>query len=163
VTGTRQPVSRRPESCSVGCAPAALNQAVDSNQEAVFRVELAGHGFTLVVRRADDTTSNVDLIETIANLALITPSLHRQPLPPEKVFSALVGMVDNSTDVRRQSAKALDWDADDFWLGGKSGTDPVFPNIGFRWWSGSLRPDAVARWAALFRQRFDVFATLADQ
>lgn len=141
----------------------ALRQAADNHQEVVFRVELAGHGFTLLVRPADpDGASKVELIETIANDSLIIPSLGRQPMSPAEVCAALVGMVGDRLESRRKSAKMLGWDADDFWLGEQTGKDPVFPNIEFRWWSGTLRSDAVGRWTEQFGQRLEVFAKLAQ-
>ena len=58
---------------------------------------------------------------------------------------------------RKQGATEMGWkSATDFWLAEQTGNDPVFPNIGMRWWSGALRHDAVQRWGALVAGRLPV-------
>lgn len=139
----------------------AIRQAVAGGHATVFRVEYAAHGFTLVVRKPDeDAAAQVELIETVAHGAMITPSLGRPALAPETVVGALAGMADDAMATRKQAAGVLGWDAVDFWLAEKVDNDPVFPNIKFRWWSGALRPDAIARWTDMFAARLKLFTNV---
>lgn len=132
----------------------AINQAVQGAHETVFRVEYGGHGFTLLVRKpgAQDAV-HVELIETIANDAIILPSLRHAPYTPGQVTTALTQMADSTMQPRKTGAAVFGWSAADFWLAEQTGSDPVFPNVGFRWWSGALRPDALARWTEQFATR----------
>ncbi len=132
----------------------AINQADQGGHDTVFRVEYGGHGFTLVVRKpGPQDAPHVELIETVANDAIIMPSLRHAPYTPGQVTTALTHMADSTMQTRKDGADVFGWSATDFWLAEKTGSDPVFPNVGFRWWSGALRPDALARWTANFATR----------
>jgi len=103
----------------------------------------------LVVRRPSaDAAFQVELLETIANSAIIVPSLRRPAVTPDVVCTALTQMVDDDIANRRTGAATMSWDAKDFWLAEKVDKDPVFPDIRFSWWSGALRADAVQLWLA---------------
>jgi hypothetical protein len=133
---------------------AAIRQGITSGQDRVYRVELAAHGFTLVVRRPSvDAEFQVELLETIANFAIIVPSLRKPPKTPDVVCTALTLMVDDDIAKRRTGADTMGWDARDFWLAEQVGKDPVFPDIRFSWWSGALRADAVQQWLQQFSTR----------
>lgn len=132
----------------------AINLAVQGAHDTVFRVEYGGHGFTLVVRKPGPQDAvHVELIETIAHDAIILPSLRHAPYAPAQVTDGLMRMADSATQTRKDGAAVFGWSATDFWLAEQTGSDPVFPNVGFRWWSGALRPDALARWTANFATR----------
>jgi hypothetical protein len=137
----------------------AIRQAVQGGHDTVFRVEYGGHGFTLVARRPDPQGApRIELIETIANLAMLLPSLRAAAMDPDAVTTGLTRMADDNIDIRKQGAGTFNWDAADFWLAEQTGSDPVFPNVAFRWWSGALRPDAVDRWTGQFASRLAVLA-----
>nr|WP_107054572.1 DUF4157 domain-containing protein [Streptomyces sp. NRRL S-350] len=151
----------------------AIRSAAGQGGEAVFRIEFAGHGFTLVLRRPDPAQPalHIELIESLAHAASLDSSLKRPGMPVEAVCQALTQMADDDWQVRQQGAGTLGWNSHALFLhdAGQPGAPDYprssyprqanategeyFPRTKMKWWANPLHPDGVENWAAQGRDR----------
>ncbi|MFJ8623572.1 DUF4157 domain-containing protein [Kitasatospora sp. NPDC093550] len=151
----------------------AIRSAEGHGAEAVFRIEFAGHGFTLVLRRPDpaQTALHIELIESLAHAASLDSSLKRPGMPVDAVCQALTQMADDDWQVRQQGAGTLGWNSHALFLhdAGQPGTPgyprssypgqanaaegEYFPRTKMKWWANPLHPNGVENWAQQGRDR----------
>ncbi|WP_106973395.1 MULTISPECIES: DUF4157 domain-containing protein [Streptomyces] len=151
----------------------AIGSAASQGAEAVFRIEFAGHGFTLVLRRPNPAEPglHIELIESLAHANSLDVSLRRPGMPVEDVCVALTQMADDDWQVREQGAGRLGWNSHALFLhnAGRPGTPeyPVssypgqdharegeyFPRTKMKWWANRLDPAGLENWAAQGRER----------
>ena len=138
---------------------AAIQESWNAGTEAVFRIEYAGHGFTLVIRRAGDGQGHIELIESLAHAAGITPSLQAPAFDLNHVLEALVLMAHPGVEDRVRGAGMLGWNAHALYLGDPSPTEQErFPETRMRWWRLPLSASAAGNWFNQFRLRFNYVA-----
>ncbi|MFF7335798.1 DUF4157 domain-containing protein [Streptomyces sp. NPDC008163] len=146
---------------------AAVRTLTDSVREAwaeglqsVFRIEYAGHGFTLVIRIAEDGQPHVELIESLAHAAGITTSLSNAPgMSLEHVLEALTAMSSDTVAERVRGAHMFGWNAHALYLGDPQPTEKErFPQTRMKWWRQPLSPQAGDNWFAQFKLRFNFVA-----
>ncbi|MFF6908138.1 DUF4157 domain-containing protein [Streptomyces sp. NPDC012389] len=137
----------------------ALRHAWDHGVESVFRIEYAGHGFTLVIRKAGEGSAHVELIESLAHAAGILPSLERPGRDIAAVTQALTMMASANTADRVAGAQELGWNAQALYLGDpQPGEQEHFPQTRMKWWAQPLSPQAGGNWTASFIQRLNFVA-----
>ncbi len=132
---------------------AEMRGAVTSRRDAVFRIELAGHGFTLVFRNDESGQYQVELIECLAHCSSLTKSLTFAPREVDAVGQALHQMFSDDLNTRVAGALYFNWNATALYLGMPYNADPVFPNIIFRWWAAPLDAGWRDRWMQQFTTR----------
>lgn len=132
----------------------------------MFRIEFAGHGFTLVLRRGSNEPGGefrFELIESLAHTAGIVDSLLGEdsaPYPLATVTKAIRDMASARVGTRRAGAKKFGWNADAIYLGGPVKTEQErFPHTRLKWWESPLQEDmAMGRWLTEFNKRFSFLA-----
>lgn len=152
----------------VGRLVASMQGYAGAGNEAAFRVEFAGHGFTLVLRHPQPGQPglHVELIESLAHSASMDDSLRQPGRDPNAVYQALQDMASDDHDTRVAGAGVFGWNADALFLhdAGQPGAPgyPVssypgqanaivgeyFPRTRMKWWANPLSPQAVTAWHA---------------
>lgn len=130
-----------------------MRQAATARGDVVFRIELAGHGFTLVFRNDESGQYQAELIECLAHATSLTRSLTFDPKPVDGVIQALQAIFSDDINARTAGAAYFGWNATGLYLGAQYNADPVFPNIIFRWWSANLDAGWGTRWLQQFVNR----------
>src|SRR5207248_3313452 len=135
----------------------AIQESWNARTPAVFRIEYAGHGFTLVIRQAPgDGQFHVELIESLAHAAGIIPSLERPAFDLNHVLRALFLMAHPGVEDRVTGAGMLGWNAHALYLGNPSPTEQErFPETRMRWWRLPLSESAGGNWFNQFKLRFN--------
>lgn len=153
---------------------AAMENARGNNAEAVFRIEFAGHGFTLLLRQAPDGGAHMELIESLAHGASLDRSLNMPGFAVDNVYQYLRNMAADDFDTRRTGALGLGWNAAALFLhdpgnpgdpdyprdaeGGHANEGEYFPRTRMKWWCNFLRPDALAVWMNQVQDRYNYLA-----
>lgn len=135
---------------------AGMQQAIANHQDVVYRIELAGHGFTLVIRNGG-AGHEVELIECLAHATSLTVSLDFPTRTVAATIQALQDMFSDNLVTRTAGAAFMGWRAQGIYLGPPYNADPVFPNIKFRWWAGLLDAGAGQRWTQQLEQRLNFY------
>ncbi|WP_107309390.1 DUF4157 domain-containing protein [Streptomyces sp. TP-A0356] len=144
---------------AVGTLTESIREAWTQGLQSVFRIEYAGHGFTLVLRRTEDGDAHIELIESLAHAAGIIPSLTRPGMGFEHVVKALTQMASGDVNERVAGAGALGWNAHALYLGNPQPTEQErFPQTRMKWWRQPLSDKAGENWFAQFRLRFNFVA-----
>lgn len=130
-----------------------MQNAATGRHDVVFRIELAGHGFTLVFRNDESGQYQAELIECLAHATSLTVSLGFNPMPVNNVVQALQAIFNDDINVRTNGAAFFRWNATGLYLGHQYNADPVFPNIVFRWWAAPLNGGWRNRWMQQFVTR----------
>jgi hypothetical protein len=135
-------------------------------RQAVYRIEFAGHGFTLVARRKPNTDPatkqwQMELIESLAGRPDTTPdqpgfggitrSLTRPPLDPDAVIGYLHDMGSDKLEERIRGASEMGWNAQAIYLGTER-------KLTFNWWAQEYTTQAGPSWTNLFKERFNFLA-----
>ncbi|MYW07290.1 hypothetical protein GT034_02855 [Streptomyces sp. SID2563] len=138
----------------------SIREAWSEGLQSVFRIEYAGHGFTLVIRIAEDGQPHIELIESLAHAAGITTSLSNAPgMTVEHVLEALTAMSSDAVAERVRGAHMLGWNAHALYLGDPQPTEQErFPQTRMKWWRQPLSPQAGDNWFAQFKLRFNFVA-----
>lgn len=137
-----------------------MKKSVQDKTDAVYRIEFAGHGFTIVIRR-DGKGCQAELLESLAHSGTISGSLKYQPYTTDEVYQALRNMGSDDLDTRIEGAGALGWNGHALYLGAqRNDSDPVFPKFRVKWWAADLDADWRKRWEAEIAERYQF---LADQ
>ncbi|WP_443062837.1 eCIS core domain-containing protein [Streptomyces sp. NBC_00441] len=138
----------------------SIQEAWSEGLQSVFRIEYAGHGFTLVIRIAEDQQPHIELIESLAHAAGITTSLSNAPgMTVEHVLEALTAMSSGDVTERVRGAGLLGWNAHALYLGDPQPTEQErFPQTRMKWWRQPLSPQAGDNWHAQFVLRFNFVA-----
>ncbi|WP_285664765.1 hypothetical protein [Actinorhabdospora filicis] len=167
----------------VGRLVASMQGYAAAGNEAVFRVEFAGHGFTLVLRhpQAGQPGLHVELIESLAHSASMDDSLRQPGRDPGAVYQALQDMADDDHDTRVSGAEAFGWNADALFLHdagqpGQAGypissypgqanaiVGEYFPRTRMKWWANPLSPTAVGDWRTQAESRLTRLEALFAQ
>jgi hypothetical protein len=143
----------------------AMTRAEGSDTEYVFRIEFAGHGFTLIgTPGGAGGAYQFELIESLAHTAAIGASLVRQNriFTPAAAYQNLRDMADDNVDTRVAGAAAMGWNGNMLYLG----RDPNnaghvdFPAVRMKWWASKLSREWGTRWGAQIRDRFNYLAEL---
>jgi hypothetical protein len=146
---------------------AKMQQNENGPTDAVYRIEFAGHGFTLVAKTdADDNdVYKYELIDSVAGTSPIYTSMHAQlVLTPQLAKQHLRDMASDTIGTRRAAAAAMGWDADHIFLGADPKQDNKidFPNIKLKWWAQRLHAHYDTRWIDQFKARFNALAKLKE-
>lgn len=137
----------------------AIQESWNARTQTVFRIEYAGHGFTLVIRQAGDGEFHVELIESLAHAAGIIPSLERPAFELNHVLEALFLMAHPGVEDRVRGAGMLGWNAHALYLGDPSPTEQErFPETRMRWWRLPLSQTAGGNWFNQLKLRFNFVA-----
>lgn len=142
----------------------AMSEAFSEGAPAVFRIEFAGHGFTLVMRRGDHAPSgplHFELIESLAHATGIVESLFsdKHIFNPAQIDEAIRRMASADVSERIAGARILGWNAQAIYLGDPQPTEAEhFPETRLKWWKSPLHAAAGAKWHEIFRQRFNFIA-----
>ena len=139
-----------------------MQTAVAAAADGVYRIEFAGHGFTIVLRNGG-TGFQAELIESLAHSAPITRSLPFPPMTPNVVIQCLQDMSADNIATRVAGAGQMGWNAHALYLGqdAQHGGRIDFPQVRFKWWATNLSPNGGAQWGAQFQTRFNVLAASA--
>ena len=108
------------------------DQAVAAAADGVYRIEFAGHGFTIVLRNGG-TGFQAELIESLAHSAPITRSLPSPPATPAVVIQCLQDMSGDNIATRVAGAGRMGWNAHALYLGqdAQHGGRIDFPQVRF--------------------------------
>ncbi|MFD8705682.1 DUF4157 domain-containing protein [Kitasatospora sp. NPDC059648] len=137
----------------------SITEAWTQGLQSVFRIEYAGHGFTLVIRVAEDGQAHIELIESLAHAAGIIPSLQGRGMPFDHVVTALTMMSSNDVNERVEGARGLGWNAHALYLGDPQPTEQErFPQTRMKWWRQPLSAQWGENWGTQFRLRFNFVA-----
>jgi hypothetical protein len=136
--------------------------AETAGRDMVYRIELAGHGFTLIGKSTLAGIYQYELIESIADTGDIVRSLEQaiRTFSCAGIHDNLSAMASDNIDTRVQGATRMGWDADALFLGRdpNHGGHIDFPNIRMKWWSAPLSQEYDDRWYAQVRERFNYLA-----
>lgn len=167
----------------VGRLVASMQGYQAAGNEGVFRVEFAGHGFTLVLRHPQPGQPglHVELIESLAHAASMDASLRQPGRAPDAVHQALRDMASDDHDTRVAGAEVFGWNADALFLhdAGQPGQPgyPIssypgqanalvgeyFPRTRMKWWANPLSAQAVGDWRAQAESRLTRLEALFAQ
>ncbi|WP_243867205.1 DUF4157 domain-containing protein [Actinophytocola oryzae] len=101
----------------VGGLTRSIYVANSKGVETVFRVEFAGHGFLLVLRRDDPGgPMGIELLESLAHSASLDVSFRRPPREVKAVIRDLLDMADDDARIRSAAAGRFGWNADALFL-----------------------------------------------
>jgi hypothetical protein len=143
---------------------ARMQQNEDQSQNAVYRIDFAGHGFSLIgTKDADDNgLYKYDLIDTVASVSPILPSLQaRRVHTPAAAKTHLRAMASDDINTRRSGALDMGgWDADGIYLGAEKDGKVHFPGIQLKWSVRRLRAQYEAPWIEQFKSRYNALAKL---
>lgn len=139
-----------------------MQAAVAGAADGIYRIEFAGHGFTIVLRDGG-TGFQAELIESLAHSAPITRSLPFPPFTPAAVIPEPAGHELGQHRHPVAGAGRMGWNAHALYLGqdAQHGGRIDFPQVRFKWWATSLSPNWGVQWGAQFRTRFNVLAASA--
>jgi hypothetical protein len=115
-----------------------MQTAVAAAADGVYRIEFAGHGFTIVLRNGG-TGFQAELIQCL------------QDMSADNIATRVAG------------AGQMGWNAHALYLGqdAQHGGRIDFPQVRFKWWATNLSPNWGAQWGAQFQTRFNVLAASA--
>jgi hypothetical protein len=136
-----------------------MQTANGAGADGVYRIEFAGHGFTIVMRTAG-AGMQAELIESLAHSAPITRSLGFGPAAPAAVIQNLQDMASDDLNTRVAGAASMGWNAHALYLGQdpQHGGHIDFPAVRFKWWATNLSPNWAAQWGVIFQTRFNLLA-----
>lgn len=142
-----------------------MQSAEASNTPYVFRIEYAGHGFTLISTLGGAGNAyQFELIESLAHSSAIADLLMRADriFTPAQVRQNLRQMADDNTDTRIAGAAAMGWNANALYLGRDPthGNHVDFPQVRMKWWAAKLSQQWRNRWATQVQDRFNYLAEI---